>query len=224
VHKLRRVIRRIPALRRLLGGEPFTGSREYWEERYAHGGTSGRGSYGELAAYKANFLNGFVREHAVRSVIEFGCGDGNQLLLAEYPEYVGLDVSKSAILLCRDRFRGDPTKSFFLYDGEAFVDRRPLFRAELALSTDVLFHLTEEAVWELYLRHLFGAAERYVIAYSSDSDEASLEPHIVHRPFTRWVTSNLASWRLVQTIPNPHPMSQDHRSGTFANFHVFARV
>lgn len=224
MHKLRRVIRRIPALRRFLGGEPFTGSREYWEERYAHGGTSGRGSYGELAAYKANFLNGFVREHAVRSVIEFGCGDGNQLLLAEYPEYVGLDVSKSAILLCRDRFRGDPTKSFFLYDGEAFVDRRPLFRAELALSTDVLFHLTEEAVWELYLRHLFGAAERYVIAYSSDSDEASQEPHIVHRPFTRWVTSNLDSWRLVQTIPNPHPMSQDHRSGTFANFHVFARV
>lgn len=221
---LHRVIGRIPGIRRLLRGDPFNGSREYWEGRYALGGTSGRGSYGELAAYKADFLNGFVREHAVRSVLEFGCGDGNQLSLAEYPEYVGLDVSKSAILRCRDRFRGDATKSFFLYDGEAFVDRRPHFRADLTLSLDVLFHLTEEAVWELHLRHLFGAAERFVIAYSSDSDETSREAHIVHRPFTRWVISNLDSWRLVQTIPNPHPMSLDYRSGTFADFHVFTRA
>ncbi len=181
------VFRRIPGLRRLLRPEPFTGSKEYWERRYVRGGTSGRGSYGELARYKAEFLNEFVRTHGVHSVIEFGCGDGNQLSLGAYPEYIGLDVSKSAILRCRDRFREDTSKSFFLYDGEAFIDRRPLFRADLALSLDVLFHLIEQAVWESYLRHLFSAAERFVICYSSDSDSPSREAHIRHRAFSGWV-------------------------------------
>jgi SAM-dependent methyltransferase len=207
-----------------VGGIPFDGSREYWEERYTRGGTSGRGSYGQLAEYKAGYLNAFVREHAVRSVIEFGCGDGNQLTLAEYPEYLGLDVSRSAVQRCAARFRDDPTKSFFLYDGTAFVDRRPVFRADLALSLDVLFHLVEQDVWETYLRHLFGAAERFVIVYSNDSSEPSRDAHILSRPFTPWVADHLPGWRLEEHVPNPFPMSPDHRSGTFADFHVFART
>ena len=32
-----------------------------------------------LAAFKADFLNGFVIEKNVESVLELGCGDGNQL-------------------------------------------------------------------------------------------------------------------------------------------------
>src|SRR5579864_6395854 len=76
----------------------FPGSQTYWDQRYAEGGTSGSGSYGEQAAFKAEILNGFVARHGIQSVIEFGCGDGNQLSLASYPSYVGLDVSRTAIL------------------------------------------------------------------------------------------------------------------------------
>ncbi len=52
----------------------------------------------------------------MQAVIELGCGDGNQLPLAAYPQYIGLDVSKTAIELCKIRFACDPGKSFFLYD------------------------------------------------------------------------------------------------------------
>ena len=99
----------------------------------------------------------FVQAHEIRSVIEFGCGDGNQLSLADYPRYIGLDVSRSAIELCKRRFAGDVTKSFFLYDGTCFADRAGLFTADLAISLDVIYHLTEEAIFEAYMAHLFGA-------------------------------------------------------------------
>src|ERR1700692_4422141 len=93
----------------------YGGSARFWEQNYAQGQTSGSGSYGALAEGKSRFLNDLVRQRAVRSVIEFGCGDGNQLSLANYPSYVGLDVSRTAIGLCQSRFAEDPGKSFFLY-------------------------------------------------------------------------------------------------------------
>lgn len=133
---------------------PYTGSAHYWERRYNEGGSSGAGSYGAAAENKSRFLNMFVRENVVRSVIEFSCGDGNQLSLAEYPTYIGFDVSRTAISMCQRSFFGDPTKSFFLYDGCFFTDRAGVFSAELALSLDVIFHLTEDNVFETYLTHL----------------------------------------------------------------------
>lgn len=86
------MLERLSALR-------FGGSREYWEARYSQDGDSGSGSIGRLARFKAEFLNSFVLEHDVGSVIEFGCGDGRQLQLAEYPRYIGLDVSRVAHLV-----------------------------------------------------------------------------------------------------------------------------
>src|SRR5688572_13218080 len=122
--RLRHVLARTPyfwRFRHVLDAR-FPGSSPYWNKRYEGGGTSGAGSYGRLASFKADFLNNFVQEHDVGSVIEFGCGDGAQLGLAAYPKYIGLDVSPTAIKLCVSRFAGDSTKSFFLYDGQCFAD------------------------------------------------------------------------------------------------------
>lgn len=210
---------------RALGrGQAFPGSKEYWEERYAGGGTSGRGSYGELAAYKAKFLNAFVRDQRVASVIEFGCGDGSQLSLAQYPNYIGLDVARAAMALCAARFEKDRSKSFFLYDPGAFVDQQGVFRAQLALSLDVIYHLTEDPVFEAYMRHLFAAAERFVIAYSSNIEGPDVQPHIRHREFTVWVAATQPEWRLVERVPNLYTVSADQRSGSFADFFVFQRA
>ena len=63
----------------------FTGSASYWEHRYAYGGNSGAGSYGSTACAKADLLNSFLKDERLLSVIEFGCGDGHQLSLADYP-------------------------------------------------------------------------------------------------------------------------------------------
>ena len=147
-------VRQLSLLRQRIG---FRGSALYWERNYARGGTSGPGSYDAPAEAKSEFLNDFVRTHEVRSVIEFGCGDGHQLSLADYPSYIGLDVSRSAIELCKRRFASDPSKSFFFYDGTCFVDRGGHFTTDLAISLDVIFHLIEDEVFETYMTQLFAA-------------------------------------------------------------------
>jgi SAM-dependent methyltransferase len=192
--------RQVSLLRQRLA---YTDSARFWEQNYAQGQTSGSGSYGILAEGKSRFLNDLVRQRAVRSVIEFGCGDGNQLSLASYPSYVGLDVSRSAIALCQRRFAEDTGKSFFLYDGECFTDRAGVFTADLALSLDVIYHLTEDAVFETYLTHLFAAGQRLVVVYSTNRELSGTAPHVRHRHFTPWVEANCSGWALTGVTRGP---------------------
>ena len=193
-------VRRISLLRQRIG---YGDSARFWEGNYAQGRTSGTGSYGRLAEGKSRFLNELVRERAVHSVIEFGCGDGNQLSLAEYPGYIGLDVSRSAIGLCQRRFDGDPAKSFFLYDGACFTDQAGIFTADMAISLDVVYHLTEDLVFETYLTHLFAAGLRLVVIYSTNEEISGTAPHVRHRHFTPWVEANCPGWRLTGVMPGP---------------------
>ena len=105
------LINRIPIVRSLAKAVYFTlinpfkkfrGSDSYWKERYKAGGNSGPGSYNKLAVYKSDILNAFVHDQDIKTVIEFGCGDGNQLKTATYPSYVGYDISPEAakVSLC----------------------------------------------------------------------------------------------------------------------------
>jgi len=196
----------------------FRGSGAYWENRYRRGGNSGRGSYGELAAFKAEVLNAFVREHEVESVLELGCGDGNQLRLAVYPRYLGFDVSETAVASCRRLFADDGTKSFAVvvsYAGE---------QVDLALSLDVIYHLVEDDVFEAHMRTLFAAARRFVIVYSSDVDDRSRSrPHVRHREFTRWVAQHEPSWFLEERVANRYPGDPSAHQGSAADFYVFRR-
>jgi hypothetical protein len=197
----------------------FPGSAAYWEKRYAGGETSGAGSYGVLAKFKAEVLNGFVREHGVRTVMEFGCGDGNQLSLADYMSYMGLDVAPTSIDLCSQRFASDPTKSFYIYDTRRFIDNARIFRADLTLSLDVIYHLVEDEIFEGYMRHLFAAADRNVIIYATNYVIPDPGVHVRHRNFTPWVSANLPDWRLAETIKNAY-----RQEGGIADFFVFERV
>ena len=100
---------------------PYTA--RYWEQRYKQGGNSGTGSFGKLAEFKAEIVNSFINKYGIVSVIEYGCGDGNQLKLANYPKYIGFEVSPTAISLCQKIFQNDGTKSFKLmskYNGNGF--------------------------------------------------------------------------------------------------------
>ena len=129
---------------------PFTGTASYWDSRYRSGGNSGAGSHGRLAEFKADILNQFVESKSIQTVVEFGCGDGTQLLLALYPSYVGLDVSPEAVAMCRVKFGEDPTKEFHL-----LAEQSRFEGFDLALSLDVVYHLIEHDVFEKYLRELF---------------------------------------------------------------------
>ncbi|HKS56867.1 MAG TPA: class I SAM-dependent methyltransferase [Steroidobacteraceae bacterium] len=193
-------------------------SADYWEQRYSLGMDSGAGSYGELASYKAGFLNAFVASEGVRSVLELGCGDGNQLTLARYPSYLGLDVSRTAIDRNAERFRGQADKSFLWYDPARSINLGAWLQADLVLSLDVIYHLVEDRTYRDYLQSLFGSARRFVIIYSSDSDTANATRHVRHRKFTADVAREFPQFRLREHVPNPH------RALTFADFYVYARA
>lgn len=198
----------------------FDNSANYWDRRYADGGTSGTGSYNRLAEFKADFLNDFVRRHRVHSVIEFGSGDGAQLELANYPEYIGTDVSMAAINATRSRFASDPTKHFY-----HSAELPPRTQADLSLSLDVIYHLVEDDAFERYMGNLFDAARRFVIIYSSNSDEPSSAAHVRHRRFTDWIEREEATFVLKGCVTNAYPFDENDPDNTsFADFYVFERT
>lgn len=178
--------------------------REYWNQRYKSGGTSGTGSYGRLAEFKAEIINSFVKQYQIKRIIDFGCGDGNQLTLFDFPTYVGLDISRTAIDLCLARFKNDGTKRFFLYVPEDFEVNNPIDKADLVLSLDVIYHLVEDRIFQLYMLHLFSSSNRFVIIYSDDI-ETDRSYHEKHRQFTKWVKANLSNWELIDRIRNRYP-------------------
>lgn len=210
--------------RQIIKPGAFPGSVEYWEERYRKGGTSGSGSYNRLAEFKAEVLNKFVAEHNITSVIEFGCGDGNQLSMAKYPSYIGLDVAPSAIALCIEKFNDDTTKSFFLYHSLAFKDNHQIFKAQLSLSIDVIFHLVEDEIFENYMHHLFDSADKFVIIYASNFNKNQMF-HEKDRNFTLWVENHRKDWKLVNKIDNIYPYDPaDPDNTSKADFFLFSKA
>jgi SAM-dependent methyltransferase len=190
----------------------------YWERRYQTGMDSGSGSRGELAAFKAKVLNELVTREKVQTVIELGCGDGQQLALANYPSYLGLDVSATAIDLCRSRFVDDATRAFLWYDPARSVRISNFLQADLTLSLDVIYHLLEDHVYHSYLRDLFALSRRWVVVYSSDKAPERTAPHVKHRKFTQDVTTDHPAFELREVIRNPYPEL------TFADFYIFERT
>jgi len=225
--RLKALVKRTPGLRvvarmaeRALGrwGTRRFSSSDYWDARYQREGNSGPGSYNRLAQFKADILNEFVRKHAIGTVIEFGSGDGGQLTLAEYPKYIGVDVSQTAIERTRSLFSGDPTKTFVHVD-----ELRADHVAELALSLDVIYHLVEDPIFHVHMEQLFAAAQKFVVIYSSDFDRRDAV-HVRHRKFTDWIESNQADFALIQTIKNPYPWDPRNSDETSpADFFVYER-
>lgn len=190
--------------------EKWEGSVKYWEDRYKNGGNSGAGSYNSLAEFKAETINKFVNEHKITSVIEWGCGDGNQLSLATYPKYTGYDISEKAIEICCKKYGNDITKKFIWCGEKNFKND---IKADLSLSLDVIYHLVEDDIFQIYMDRLFNSSLRYVCIYSCDF-ERKLAEHVRCRKFTDYVRLNYKEWKLIEHFPNKYPYKEEHSETT----------
>lgn len=208
----------INKMKSLTGSGKFESSEQYWIDRYKKGGNSGIGSYDHLAEFKAEVLNPFVKEAGIKTVIEFGCGDGNQLGYFNFPQYLGVDVSPTAVELCLAKYPDDPSKSFILtseYQGQS---------ADLSLSLDVLFHLVEDKIFNDYMQGLFKAAKEYVVIYSSNYDDHKTAPHVRHRKFTDWVEKQQPGFQLIEHVPNKFPgTSTEGMAQSPADFFIYKK-
>ncbi len=77
-------------------------------------------------------------------------------------------------------------------------------RADLILSSDVIYHFVEQEIFEAYMIRLFGSSDKYVMIYSSNMDNnAGYEKsHIKLRQFTRLIKNHLNNLRLIGHLPN----------------------
>ncbi|MFP2997401.1 methyltransferase domain-containing protein [Spongiivirga sp. MCCC 1A20706] len=204
---------------KLFQNQLFPGSKNYWEKRYSKKGNSGPGSYNRLAIFKAEILNDFVAKNDIKSVMEFGCGDGNQLKLAQYPDYTGIDVSTTAISLCRNLFEGDNDKTFYEYHDDTFRSTK----VDLTLSLDVIYHLIEDTVFAMHMNDLFKHSNRYVVIYSSNFHSKQTF-HERDRKFTDWIEKHQADWKLIDTIKNKFPFDPNDPDNTSkADFFIYKK-
>jgi hypothetical protein len=196
-------------------------SADYWRERYKAGRTSGAGSSGRLAAYKAEFINALVAERRIGSVIEFGSGDGSQASLFDFPDYTGVDVVPQVVEAARRRFADRPGWRFVTADAYA---ARPT-EHDLAMSLDVIYHLVEDEVFEDYMRRLTAAARRFVLVYASDRDAAVDARHVRHRRYSRWMAESAPEFEAAGSWENPYPFTEDAdpTQTSFAFFRLYAR-
>lgn len=205
------------SLRRPLKADYWT--IRFWERHYRAGGKSGDGSYGRLAEFKADVIKGLLADYEVETVIELGCGDGNQLAMIDYPRYQGFDVSPAAINRCRDRFSADPTKEFHVYLPGAELG----ITADMTVSLDVIYHLIEDELFEQYMVDLFASAESLVVIYSSDMEKPSEWPEVRHRRFSDWIADHAPEWSLVRQIDQRYPHGAGEKHTSWSDFYVYQR-
>lgn len=191
----------------------FESSSSYWETRYQKNGNSGIGSYGEYANFKASVINNFVEKHNIQFVDDFGCGDGNQLSISNYPNYVGYDISETILENVRNKFKNDNSKIFL-----NIVDySKSNSKLQLALSLDVIYHLVEDQIFASHMNQLFDGY-MYVIIFSTNFNETFYNgSHVKHRKFSDWIEKNASNYELVQVIHNIDIFSK-------VNFYIYKKI
>lgn len=197
-------------------------SKKYWNDRYLKGQNSGLGSYNELAQFKADVINYFVEKNQIKSIVDYGVGDGNQLKLfnTENLIYTGIDVSEFIISKCKENFKDDKTKKFIHVDN---IDNE--LKGELVLSCDVIYLLIEEHVYKEYMEKLFSMSKKYVIIYAKNED-INHAVHVKFRKFSNYIESNLPEWQLIKHIPNKFPqlkLGENNDKTSPSDFYIYEK-
>jgi len=125
----------------------------YWENRYKSGGNSGSSAYGEYAVYKASIVNSYVNELNIKTISDYGCGDGNQIsLLSGFELYHGYDISDFIINKNIIKFKN--INNMFFYKN---INDLP--ESDLNISLDVLYHIVNMSDFIIYLTKLFNKSK-----------------------------------------------------------------
>ncbi len=171
-------------------------SKNYWNDRYVKGQNSGTGSYNKLAQFKADVINDFLGRNQIKSIVDYGVGDGNQLKLFNIENliYTGIDVSEFIISKCKEEFKDDKAKRFIHVDN---IDNE--LKADLILSFGVIYHLIEEGVYKKYMENLFRLSKKYVIIYAPNINYNEAV-HVKKREFIEYIFDNYTTFNLIKRI------------------------
>lgn len=175
-------------------------TKNHWENRYKRGNNSGLGSYNQLCDFKTEVINDFIQEHGCKTMIDLGCGDGNQIKDLQIEQYVGVDISDLIVFKCKEAYKNDSAKTFYTYSELDYTKKY-----DIAMSLDVIYHLIDDHVYYKYLNDLFNLATKYVIVYSSDVEKGYNGSHVKHRNFSKDVSVKFPNAKLIEKIPQRYP-------------------
>lgn len=116
-------------------------------DRGVWGGGSGAGSNPEAVGPYMQFLQAFLQNNNIQSIVDIGCGDWrfSQFINWGNRDYLGVDVVPSVIAANQQRFARPNVK--FVCANPAGDFEAP--RGDLLLLKDVLQHLSNENVMKL---------------------------------------------------------------------------
>jgi SAM-dependent methyltransferase len=128
--------------RRMVGVDEHKRVFNWYYSSKIWGGGSGSGSTPEVTAPYRDFLTDFMKQHAIKSVVDLGCGDWQFSHLIDWTgiDYTGVDVS-SVVLRNNSKF-AKPGVRFIEMNGVT----GDIPNADLLIMKDVAQHLTNDDI------------------------------------------------------------------------------
>ena len=132
---------------------------EYWNHRYTRGGNSGGGSYKREGACKIKYINIYIQEAEVSSILDLGCGDGNIIfqIAKENPtvNIIALDISDFIINKnLKDKEKLGLHNIDFRASDVSDLSLSKEFKVDCVLCLDVLFHIREDVKFKNIIKNI----------------------------------------------------------------------
>lgn len=126
-------------------------SGRVWGSNESGSGHSGSGSTMAATTVYRAFLQSFLAEHEITSVVDAGCGDWEFSQAIDWSgiDYKGFDAVEAVVEANREKYEADNVHFF-----HADVVDHDLPPADLLLCKNVLQHLTDDRVHEFLRNHL----------------------------------------------------------------------
>jgi len=147
--------------------------KKWWNEWYKGGGTSGQGSRGDLLEFKSDYINTYFRQDAIQTVFDYGCGDGWLAGNLECKNYLGMDVSAEAVMMCKKKINR-PNFYFELVESNLIsgnyidlkcVDRFAI-KPEAIICIDMLYHVMDNELVNKIIESIFSSSARMIVLYT----------------------------------------------------------
>jgi SAM-dependent methyltransferase len=138
-----------------------------WDKDVTGQGTSGTGSTLEITREYRAYVEDFMKKHAVKSVVDAGCGDWSFSSAMDWGEasYLGIDIASDVIEAVRKKHEKGKIK---FQVGDITED---LPAADLLISKDVLQHLSNELIHKFINNNLRKGKYKWVILTNDRSSE-----------------------------------------------------
>ncbi|MHA2052697.1 MAG: class I SAM-dependent methyltransferase [Candidatus Hodarchaeales archaeon] len=149
--------------------------KKFWNEKYARGGRSGRGSVGLYRNWKWNQIKRIIGDD-FNSIIDMGCGDltfwnhpiAQKILKQKGFKYLGIDISDEIIKRNQEMHgigfkRIYPDMEFICSPAHIEIPKKS---ADVVFALDILFHIMNEDEFKMILENISNYTNQFLVIYT----------------------------------------------------------